>query len=259
MTGRAARSCSTAGARARAVPGRARAGLAARRSSPCASWPADDYTRVTIESDAELSAGHFVADSLARAWSSTSTTSELSPQLRELAGTGAQRRPVHRRRARGPEPAARGAPGVRPETATAPQQFSLAPVGAYQVAARSTSIRPRRTAAAGPGARKEAAEQQAANAVRDALGDLIGRIDWADGRAGAAAAAGPPRPRRSSDASPAAEPARRRRRWRRAASTASSSWPSTPATAARDPGAIGPGGLREKDVVLAIALQLRDG
>ena len=40
---------------------------------------------------------------------------ELSPQLRELVGKVRARRPVHRRRARRPEPAARGAPGGRPE------------------------------------------------------------------------------------------------------------------------------------------------
>ena len=48
-------------------------------------WPADEVTRVTIESDAALSAKHFVADNPARLVVDIDGL-ELSPALRELVG-----------------------------------------------------------------------------------------------------------------------------------------------------------------------------
>ena len=47
-------------------------------------WPAKDYTRVTLESDTELVARHFVIDSPHRLVVDIDAL-ELSPQLRELA------------------------------------------------------------------------------------------------------------------------------------------------------------------------------
>ncbi|HEY2190286.1 MAG TPA: AMIN domain-containing protein, partial [Caldimonas sp.] len=46
-------------------------------------WPADDYTRVTIESDAALSARHFLASAPDRLVIDVDGL-ELSPQLREI-------------------------------------------------------------------------------------------------------------------------------------------------------------------------------
>jgi hypothetical protein len=80
---------------------------------------------------------------------------ELSPQLQGPGRQGARRRPLHRRRARRPEPAARGAAGDRPEAADIkPQVFTLAPVAPTSTGWCSTCT-PRRTRpAAGPAARQ---------------------------------------------------------------------------------------------------------
>ena len=48
-------------------------------------WPADEYTRVTIESDAELSVKHFVIENPTRLVVDIDGL-ELSPALRELVG-----------------------------------------------------------------------------------------------------------------------------------------------------------------------------
>src|SRR6185369_12111264 len=48
-------------------------------------WPAEEYTRVTIESDAPLSEKHFLADTPSRLVIDVDGL-ELSPQLRELVG-----------------------------------------------------------------------------------------------------------------------------------------------------------------------------
>jgi N-acetylmuramoyl-L-alanine amidase len=146
--------------------------------------------------------------------------------------------------------------------AVRPEQFTLEPVAAYQhrlvfdlypvqeVDPLLALIRD-----------KEAAEERAAQAVQDALGELIARIE----RPPPLPAAAPAAPAPVLPAPPAT------------AAALSTPAPPPPATAAErqqvdrlvivaidpghggeDPGAIGPTGLREKDVVLAIALQLRD-
>ena len=48
-------------------------------------WPAEEYTRVTIESDAPLAEKHFLADNPSRLVIDVDGL-ELSPQLRELVG-----------------------------------------------------------------------------------------------------------------------------------------------------------------------------
>ena len=48
-------------------------------------WPADDYTRVTLESDTSLAARHFMASNPARLVIDVDGL-ELSPALRELVG-----------------------------------------------------------------------------------------------------------------------------------------------------------------------------
>jgi N-acetylmuramoyl-L-alanine amidase len=94
-------------------------------------WPARDYTRVTIESDQALAASHLLAEAPHRLVVDLNGL-ELSAAAARTGGQGAARRPLHRRRARGPVPAACGAPGAGPEAAGAPEQFTLAPVAAYQ-------------------------------------------------------------------------------------------------------------------------------
>jgi N-acetylmuramoyl-L-alanine amidase len=204
-------------------------------------WPADDYTRVTIESDQALSARHFIVGDPQRLVVDIDGL-ELSAQLRELVG---------KIRADDPYIA-----GVRVGQYTprvvrlvvdlkqpvAPQQFALDPVAAYRNRL-VFDLYP--TEAPDPLLalirEKEAAEKRAAGSVRDALGDLIARVDRPLPPANGAARAQPP--------ATAAEMQRIDRLIIVAID---------PGHGGEDPGAIGPSGLREKDVVLAIALQLRD-
>jgi N-acetylmuramoyl-L-alanine amidase len=111
---------------------------------------------------------------------------------------------------------------------------------------------------------KEAAEQRAARALQDALGELIARIESQP----PVAVAPPPGAGPAAPAASAPPPVLQ---------TPAPKPPPTPATpeerrkvdrliivaidaghGGEDPGAIGPTGLREKDVVLAVSLALRD-
>ena len=219
-------------------------------------WPADEYTRVTIESDAELSVKHFVIENPTRLVVDIDGL-ELSPALRELVGKVGSDDPF--------------ITGVRvgqnqPRVVrlvfdlkqhTAPQVFSLAPVAAYRwrlVFDLYPTTPPDPLLALIH--EKELAEQQAAAAVKDALGDLIGRIDkpvLAPAPALPPIAAAPARPPQQTPAPPPEPPAMAQSRIDRLVIVAID-----PGHGGEDPGAIGPSGLREKDVVLAIALQLRE-
>ncbi len=210
-------------------------------------WPAEDYTRVTIESDTALTERHFVAQNPYRLVIDIDGL-ELSPALRELVG-----------KVRSDDPFIEG---VRvgqnqPRTvrlvidlkqATAPQLFTLAPVAAYQhrmvFDLYPTQERDPLLALVNDKAR---AEQQAAQAVQDALGEFIGRVD----KPGAAkpAASAPPQ----QTPAPVEPPKIAKGKIDRLIVVALD-----PGHGGEDPGAVGPSGLREKDVVLSVALQLRD-
>ncbi|WP_066340547.1 N-acetylmuramoyl-L-alanine amidase [Azohydromonas lata] len=239
-------------------------------------WPAAEYTRVTIESDQALVARHQLIESPDRLVIDIDGL-ELSPTLRDLVG-----------KVRADDPFIAG---VRigqnqPRTVrlvvdlkqpTAPQQFRLEPVAAYQHRL-VFDLHP--TQAPDPLLallrEKTQAEQQAARSVQDALGEFIDRMD----RPGiptpppAVAANKPPTARPATpSATPATPPA---------APPAVAQAPTTPAPpppptaeqlrkmdrlivialdpghGGEDPGAIGPSGLKEKDVVLSVAKQLRD-
>jgi N-acetylmuramoyl-L-alanine amidase len=213
-------------------------------------WPADEYTRVTIESDAELVARHVLIDNPPRLAVDIDGL-ELSPALRELVGKVQADDPF--------------IAGVRvgqnqPRVVrlvfdlkqhSAPQVFSLAPVAAYRWRLLF-DLHP--TTPPDPllalVREKELAEQQAAQAVRDALGELIGRIDKPQPAVPPPPAPAPPR---QTPAPPPEPPAMAQSRIDRLIIVAVD-----PGHGGEDPGAIGPNGLREKDVVLAIALLLRD-
>jgi N-acetylmuramoyl-L-alanine amidase len=231
-------------------------------------WPADDYTRVTIESDAPLAEHHFLAENPSRIVIDVDGL-ELSPQLRELVG-----------KVRSDDPFIAGVRVGQSQPRvvrlvidlkqpTAPQLFTLAPVAAYRyrlvfdlypTKERDPLLELIRD--------KEEAEARAARDVQDALGEFIGRMNAGAASAAAGAGAAPPfaasAPLFANNAAPAGLPGK------------PAPIPIVPSVAGQakidrlvvialdpghggeDPGATGPSGLHEKDVVLAIALQLRD-
>jgi N-acetylmuramoyl-L-alanine amidase len=229
-------------------------------------WPARDYTRVTIESDQKLSATHLLIDSPHRLVVDINGL-ELNPALRELVG-----------KVRADDPFISGvrAGQFQPRVvrivfdlrqAIQPQVFTLAPVAAYQHRLLF-DLYPTQEAdpLLGLMRDKEGAEQRAAQAVQDALGTLIGRVDKPllpepapqPAQAAPAASAAAPAPPVLATAPVPALPqapltASERRKVDRLIIVALD-----PGHGGEDPGAVGPTGLREKDVVLAVALALRD-
>ncbi|MBE0547910.1 MAG: N-acetylmuramoyl-L-alanine amidase, partial [Rubrivivax sp.] len=223
-------------------------------------WPAQDYTRVTIESDVPLAAAHLLVEAPHRLVVDIDGL-ELKAALRELVG-----------KVRPDDPYIAGVrvgqfqPRVVRlvfdlKQAVRPEQFTLAPVAAYQhrlvfdlyplqeADPLLALIRD-----------KEAAEERAAQAVQDALGELIARIEKTPplpapttSVPAPAGVAPPPAVALTTPAPPPPATAAERREVDRLVIVAID-----PGHGGEDPGAIGPTGLREKDVVLAIALQLRD-
>jgi N-acetylmuramoyl-L-alanine amidase len=238
-------------------------------------WPAQDYTRVTIESDAPLSQHHFLAENPNRLVIDVDGL-ELSPALRDLVG---------KVRSDDPYIAAVRAGQNQPRVVrlvidlkqpTAPQLFTLAPVAAYQhrLVFDLYPAQPRDPLL--DLIRERERSEQAAQAVQDALGQFIGQLDRAP-----AAAPPPTLPLQGAPfaPAPASAPAPLRAPPTPAQAQAQGQAPQTPAPllaaaqaqidrliivaidpghGGEDPGASGPSGLHEKDVVLRIALQLRD-
>ena len=216
-------------------------------------WPAPDYTRVTIESDAALEAQHFLAGDPPRLVVDVKGL-ELDAPLRELVG-----------KVSAGDPYIAGARVGQFEPGTvrlvldlkqpiAPQQFTLAPVAAYRhrlVFDLYPTVEPDPLLALIR--EKAGADRAAAQAVQDALGELIARVDkpalpgpTPDAPAAASAPLSTPRP-------PPPVTAEQRARFERLIVVAID-----PGHGGEDPGAIGPSGLKEKDVVLAIARRLRE-
>jgi N-acetylmuramoyl-L-alanine amidase len=219
-------------------------------------WPAADYTRVTIESDNALAARHSLFEGPDRLVIDIDGL-ELSPQLKELLGKVKADDPY--------------IAGVRVgqnqqrvvrlvfdlKQATAPQVFTLNPVAAYKHRlvfdlypnqARDPLLQLIRD--------KESAEREAASAVRDALGEFIGKVERGEPAKppAVAAASAPPSPAAPHTSAAAKPPsAETMKKVDRLVIVALD-----PGHGGEDPGAIGPKGLREKDVVLAVALALRD-
>jgi len=243
-------------------------------------WPAKDYTRVTIESDTPLSARHQVTEAPYRLVVDIDGL-ELRDALRELVG-----------KVRPDDPFIAGVRvgQYQPRVvrlvfdlrqAIRPQQFTLEPVAAYQHRLVFDLYPAEETDPLLALLRdKEAAEERAVRAVRDALGELIARIErpqtelpmplplplpppHAASASPLPGLSSPPSPAPPASAPPSNTPAptpppepptpAEQRRVDRLVIVALD-----PGHGGEDPGAIGPTGLREKDVVLAIALQLRD-
>ena len=281
-------------------------------------WPAADYTRVTIESDAPLSESHFVTENPTRLVIDVDGL-ELSPALRELVG---------KVQADDPFIAGVRVGQYQPRVVRLvldlkqpikPQLFALKPVAAYQhrlvFDLYPTQERDLLLALIQEKeqAERDAPGQRAAQSVRDALGEFIGKgyqppgSEAASGMSTASAAAsaaatgsttgsttgatsGPARGGRgslplatapattatlpsasaSAEASSAIKPEPSARTAPGGASEPVDGDKSRsrtdrlvivaldPGHGGEDPGAIGPSGLREKDVVLSVALQLRE-
>jgi len=244
-------------------------------------WPAADYTRVTIESDQPLVARNFVADNPYRLVVDIDNL-ELSPALRDMVGKVHSDDPFIAGVRVGQNQPRVVRVVLDLKQAVAPQQFMLAPVAAYQhrlvfdlypVKAQDPLLALLRG--------KEQAEQQAAQSVNDALGEFIGKIPGsasAPALTGTDVAALPPPPGASA---PRVAEAGSAARGGAGIDTSSmevqapfAARPLTPEEKRKvdrllviaidpghggeDPGAIGPTGLKEKDVVLAIAMQLRE-
>ena len=222
-------------------------------------WPAADYTRVTIESDSALAVRHRLVPAPERLVIDIDGL-ELSAQLRELVGKVRGDDPyIAGLRVGQPNPQARTVRLVIDlKQAAAPQVFTLAPVAAYRhrlvfdlypAQARDPLLALLRE--------KEKAEQQAAAAVRDALGEFIGRVESGQtlppAPSAAASAVGPPPTAALGTAVPRTPSAETQRKVNRLIVVALD-----PGHGGEDPGAVGPSGLKEKDVVLSVALQLRD-
>jgi len=150
-------------------------------------WPADEYTRITIESDAALAERHFVAANPSRLVIDIDGL-ELSTQLRELVGKVRSDDPFIADVRVGQSQPRVVRLVIDLKQATAPQLFALAPVAAYRYRLvfdlyptheRDPLLELIRD--------KEEAEAKAAQAVQDALGEFIGKMNA--GVAGTVAAA----------------------------------------------------------------------
>jgi len=221
-------------------------------------WPAKDYTRLTIESDSEIKARQFLIADPPRVAIDIEGI-DLLPALRELVA-----------KVRPDDPNIAGirvgqnTPGVLRlvidlKQAVLPQVFTLKPVAPYQhrlvfdlhpqkpldplealIAERLKDQEPKSPSplATAP----TPASAPAANAGSDPLGELIAG-------AGRRAETGPAPSAQSGSVRTPAKPIPTDRLVIVALD---------PGHGGEDPGAIGPGGTREKDVVLQIAMQLRE-
>ncbi|MFY9510227.1 MAG: AMIN domain-containing protein, partial [Rubrivivax sp.] len=140
-------------------------------------WPAPDYTRLTIESDGPLAARHFVTEAPNRLVIDLDGL-ELNAQLRELVGKVRPDDPFIAGVRVGQFQARVVRLVVDLKQAVAPQQFTLAPVAAYQHRLVFDLYPTQQTDPLLALVRdKEAAEEQAAKTVQDALGELIAKVD----------------------------------------------------------------------------------
>ncbi|UZD56120.1 N-acetylmuramoyl-L-alanine amidase [Caldimonas aquatica] len=212
-------------------------------------WPATDYTRVTLESDVQLQARHFLMEDPPRVVIDIEGL-ELSPQLRELVGKVLPDDPYIAGIRIGQNQPRVVRLVIDLKQLVDPQVFTLPPVAAYNhrlVFDLFPTVAPDPLLALIR--EKEQAERQAQSAINDALGEFIDRMNRSPSVATAptpAPAPAPLTPREPVDA-------KTKSKIDRLVIVALD-----PGHGGEDPGAIGPSGLKEKDVVLQIARKLRD-
>ena len=242
-------------------------------------WPAEDYTRVTIESDTALKATHRMVGSPPRLAVDIDGL-DLNPTLRELVA-----------KVRSDDPNIAGirvgqnSPGVVRlvvdlKHEIKPQVFTLSPVAAYQYRlvfdlypanppAPLAQLIAERMKDLGASPAPDAATARADAAAVDSLGDLIARQFERSNASGrkpsdtTVARAPKPPPPAAAPPRPGAPPPVARAPARPPAPVPGSTdrliiVAIDPGHGGEDPGATGPGGTREKDVVLQVALKLRE-
>ncbi|PXW96208.1 N-acetylmuramoyl-L-alanine amidase [Sphaerotilus hippei] len=230
-------------------------------------WPASDYTRVTLESDTALAATSFMIDQPPRLVIDIDGL-ELSARLKELVAKVGLNDPHIAGVRLGQSQPGRVRMVFDLKKRATPQVFSLGPVASYRhrlvfdlhpaTAPDPLVALAQEPATPAPTVQSPASER-AASEVGDALGEFIGQV----GRTPAPPAAPAPVPNASAHAAAPASP--------RLPVEAAPERKPTPGSINRlivvaidpghggeDPGAIGPSGLREKDVVLQIATQLQE-
>jgi N-acetylmuramoyl-L-alanine amidase len=252
-------------------------------------WPAADYTRVTLESDQPLTATHMLVTDPPRLVVDVKGL-ELSPQLKQLVGKIKPDDPFIK-----DVRVAQYAPDVVRmvfdlKQAVKPQVFSLLPVAAYEnrmvfdlypaqgdrllaFMDREAALDENPADAAGAALSSPGATQsdRVAQAKPDSLGDWISQhraeLDGSPTRAPETLARSSPRRGDATSPNPPdavvadnnarsrspAQPMRRDRRPERSVLLAID-----PGHGGEDPGATGPAGVHEKDVVLLIGRHLRD-
>lgn len=219
-------------------------------------WPSKDYTRLTIESDGEIKARQFfLADPPRLAVDIQGM--DLIPALRELVA-----------KVKSDDPNISGirvgqnAPGVVRlvmdlKQPMLPQVFTLPPVAAYQYRLvldlyPAQTIDPLEALIAEQLAGKPSEASPAAPADHDPLGKLIAQ------QSGKPPLSPVPSVDKPADTKPPAEIAAITPRNVQAKADRLVIVALDPGHGGEDPGAVGPGGTREKDVVLQIAHRLRD-
>ena len=216
-------------------------------------WPADDYSRITLESDSPLTEKHFLLEQPPRLVIDVDGL-ELSPSLRELVGKIPADDPYIGGLRIGQFQPRVVRLVIDLKQAIAPQLFTLAPVAAYQHRlVFDLYPKQERDPLLALIREKEFAEQRAAKAVEDAMGEMVARLELPPNAANPPARAPTPQPPQQTPAPPPPPAALPKGRIDRLVVVAID-----PGHGGEDPGAIGRRGLREKDVVLAIALQLRE-
>ena len=244
-------------------------------------WPAEDYTRVTIESDERLVAVHQMIRNPDRLVVDIDGL-DLSPTLRELVAKITPNDPyiqsvrVGQNRPR----VVRMVFDLKEDVS--PQVFTLAPISDYRnrlvfdlypvnppdplwKLVRDTEDKQRRFAAAQPPAGTDGVSGAPAGAEEDAIGAIVRKFEDRDQLPSPTTAPPPalagvkPRPPLPSPAPVAPPPTARTNlpppsefKMRRLLTVAID-----PGHGGEDPGAIGAAGSREKDVVLQIATRLR--
>jgi N-acetylmuramoyl-L-alanine amidase len=223
-------------------------------------WPAQDYTRVTIESDGKLSAKQFFVTTPPRLAVDIEGI-ELSPELRELVG-----------RVKSDDPFISGirvgqnAPGVVRlvidlKQAALPQVFTLPPIAAYQhrlvfdlyptqapdpleqlIAEKNRAL-----------AAQEATRQATRPTERDPLGDLIAQQNQKQ-----SAPSNPSSATKTIAGNAHSERADGPKDTQKSKTDRLIIIALDPGHGGEDPGAIGPAGTREKDIVLSVANKLRE-